>query len=197
MAVKLFSLTAGYGNMDNVIITIDLSSVGFLNSLYLGILFSIGKYTNLIFSLRYSNWEYNRYCLFVFLCQHFLKCQSASIRILDNNRVNGRFRLSRHSYLNNVLSYVMSSRILKRVPTLSNSCAKCVNGLDANPTYTQLLTGQIGETINVNHGSFLVDTEDIKREDELNLSFLDSCSQKVLTKSKNLAFLSITTEILN
>lgn len=115
MAERLFQLTTNFNWQDNVIVCINLGSIGRVSSYLLNKLFSIGKYTNLIFSLTFSSPDKDKYFSFVSFCQRFLKRQSASIRTLDNDFVGGKFRLARESLCKHLYTYVSVSYMLKYV----------------------------------------------------------------------------------
>lgn len=122
MADGIFQLTTDFTWQDNVIVCIDLGSIGGVGSYLLNKLFSIGKYTNLVFSLTYSSSNYNRYFNFVSLCQRFLKYHNASIRTLDNNIVGGKFRLTKKSLCKNIYIYASVSFVLRSV--FVSSCVR-------------------------------------------------------------------------
>lgn len=152
MADTIFRLTTGFGARDSVVVCINLDSSGRLNSYHLNKLLSIGKYTNLIFSLTDSSLDARNYANFAHVCQEFLRYQIASIRVFNNNRVGSKFRLSKRSLCKNLSDYVNCSLALKNV--FVTSYIKCVNGLDAEPTYAQILAEKNGENSNLNY-SFL------------------------------------------
>lgn len=114
MANRIFELTTNYCWKDNVIVCMDLRSFSNVSYYHLSKLFSVGRYTNLIFSLSYSgNNDHYTYSNFVYFCHRFLKSQNASIRIFDNSVIGGKFRLSKKKLCNYLFSYVKASFLLK------------------------------------------------------------------------------------
>ena len=124
MAQNIFHLTTEFNFHDTVIICLNLDPLFRFNSYLLNKLLSVGKYTNLILSLTYSNHNNNKYRNFISLCHNFLDCYKASIRILDNIIVNGSFRLSRQSLFKYLSLYVSASCMIKKsfVLTYVNYC---------------------------------------------------------------------------
>lgn len=120
MSKRIFELSKSYDNRDNVIVCLDLRNHCKLNSNTLKKLFSIGKYTNVIFSLTYGKPNRKQYIEFTNLCQKFLSHQNASIRIFNNNIMNGKYRLSKKNYYRNLVNYVYASCLLENSLVLSN-----------------------------------------------------------------------------
>lgn len=153
MGDRIFQLTADFGCQDSVVVCIDLDSASSISPHHLNKLFSVGRYTNVIFSLTYSNLKKDRYIYFVSLCSMFLKRQNASIRNFSNNFVDGKFRLSKRCLYKNLYNYVVSSYVLKNVFVLSY--LKCHNAVNSDVADCQRLLGQNDEGENGKRGSFL------------------------------------------
>lgn len=153
MSDRIFQLTVGFSCQDSVVVCVDLDSDSNINPHHLKKLFSVGRYTNLIFSLTYSNLKKDRFVYFVSLCSMFLKHQNASIRNFSNNVVNGKFRLSKRCLYRNLCDYVVSSNVLKNVFVLSY--VDCYNDVNSDVADCQRWLGRDDEGQNSKRGSFL------------------------------------------
>lgn len=143
MANKVFQRTTDFGVQDSIIVCINLDVAGGIHNGQLRKLLSIGKYLHLIFSLTYSNSSYNKYLGFASICHEFLQRQNASIRVLDNVIVNGRFRVTKKHLCETLYNYVNLSFLLKNV--FVSSCVKYCNTVgNYNTTDCSLVCSNAG-----------------------------------------------------
>lgn len=126
LSSRLFQLTMDFNPEDSVVICIDLNSIGKLSTSGLNKLFSIGRYTNIIFSISFSSTDRHSLIKNVALRSALLGYNyNTSVRIFDNDIVNGKHRISKRMLCRNLSLYIRCSRSMERV--FKQSCMIYVN----------------------------------------------------------------------
>lgn len=138
MAHRIAQLTTTFNSRDSVIVSLNLRSFSGLKPTHLSRLFSVGRYTHVIFSLVFAPDNAREHQRYVSFCRCLSANRNISCRVLENTIINGRHRMSRNFLCNNLVLYIgascrmraaFSRFSLRYIDTVDLAATGCMPGL--------------------------------------------------------------------